>query len=713
MEFPDYTFDPYHQGFPQDASNGQPVFATFEDTFSNDYAFGHQDGVDQAHSWHQAPMQRYLSDPQRASLCNPPQQVLPSIIQPVESLPPVASQHRQESPLSSQELSSCCSAQSPGAETELFTENMPLTPPNMAMFPSFPAPPSFEQFESQPSFFLSGLGGFPAESHLACASMAADVDAVDSVTNEWKASPPMVDFGSPKSSYAFENNQAASVCHHQMDAITRQPSIDHDFKYAPSPALSAAVKEEASLPQHLFFADSMKNGGPYPSPSIRDSDGSDAGIDVASPESGENEDEDDSDEYRPTTSPRRPSTSARRATRSKRNAPKSLEKGSAPNKKARTTSSTQQAATDFSEKQSLPQASPSSGSRTSGGNGVYMCQDCALPFKDATALQSHVKKQHTRPFMCVFRFAGCGSTFASKNEWKRHVMSQHLVLKYWLCDIDVCAHNKNSVATAADTKSSSSSRRNRGRREPPQPQLEPIGPPLPDGAIFNRKDLYTQHIRRMHTPIQVQKAVKASPASSKKASGSASSSSSSSTAAAASQAAKTTAQWDDQVKHLQTAAQRDRCQLPVYMECPARRCPQTFSGADAWDQRMEHVARHLDAAALGREEGVVFGGPGDASLMSWVTRADVAVVRALPGDGGWVLNNPLRAASEGRGVGRKREVIAVPSSSSSAPFTLPMVGASVAGSSRRLSAVAIAPSPLARSEIYVEEGMEDAEGEDE
>ena len=33
-------------------------------------------------------------------------------------------------------------------------------------------------------------------------------------------------------------------------------------------------------------------------------------------------------------------------------------------------------------------------------------------------------------FNCVFDFAGCKATFAKKNEWKRHVATQHLLLNY-------------------------------------------------------------------------------------------------------------------------------------------------------------------------------------------------------------------------------------------------------------------------------------------
>lgn len=683
--FADYLHSPYHK-YPKDGTNvkmdpQQYFFDPFQQvvqpdtsTYHEQFAFGHfehSDGclnsldlVDQAclapstSSLNQALMQRFLKDTQRA-LFNPiPPHILASNAQPVESLPPIASHHRQESPFSSQELSSCSSARSPRADSDLCADKMPSTPPSMAMFHSFQASSSFEMCEPQPSFFLSAMGGIQTENH-PCVSMT-EIHAADEITSDWNTSHPVIDFSSTPRSYTFSSQTSVS----QQDVTSRQPSVDHEYKHAPSPAPSAIIKEEISLPEQLPFAVNMSAS--YPTPSVRDSEGSDVEMEVASPASDDNDGEDD-DDYRPDNKTRT-SSSARRTPRNKRIATRSLDKSLPKRTKIDSSSAAQSA-------RPLP---PSS----SGGKGPLICTECSHSFKDEVTLQSHIKKQHTRPFICVFRFAGCASTFASKNEWKRHVMSQHLVLHYWLCDIDICAHNKNSLTTAKP------SRRNKAARRAAEQtlKLESIGPPLPDGAIFNRKDLYTQHIRRMHTPVHVQKAAKAT----KKGS--------------ASSLTVATAEWDEQVKDLQTSALRERCQLPTYMQCPALHCTQSFSGADAWDQRMEHVAKHLERAAVGQEQPVVFGGPTDPSLMSWVTSAEVAVVRSM-GPGAWVLNNPLRAASEGRGVGRKREVF-LASLSSGATATSSLVGSS--------SAVSPAErSPSVKNEIFVDEGEEDAEGEEE
>lgn len=222
-----------------------------------------------------------------------------------------------------------------------------------------------------------------------------------------------------------------------------------------------------------------------------------------------------------------------------------------------------------------------SGSKSSVSS---ICIQCSASYKDSAALEKHIKQSHTRPFICVFHYAGCKSTFATKNEWKRHVMSQHLYLNYYHCAHEECA-------TAKPTSS---------RRRPKNlPQY---------GGIFNRKDLFTQHVRRMHQPDDKKK--------------------------------KPSRQAEDQIKRLQEHAFNIRCVLPKHMYCPARNCEEQFIGDHAWDERMEHVARHLERAAAGEEEPVRFGGDHDQSLSAWVESPAVDVVRRCYG--GWKLNNPIK-----------------------------------------------------------------------
>ncbi|ATY65589.1 Zinc C2H2 [Cordyceps militaris] len=258
----------------------------------------------------------------------------------------------------------------------------------------------------------------------------------------------------------------------------------------------------------------------------------------------------------------------------------------------------------------LPYPTPSSATpttlpsmRTLAENATPECMECKQTFRDVPTLQKHVKSEHTRPLLCVFHYAGCTSRFPTKNEWKRHVASQHLALRYWICIEGTCGQTRGP------------STRSRARNLPAF------------GSIFNRKDLYTQHIRRMHTGASEG----GSPVlgSSKK---------------------SVPSEVEDRVRALQANAARTRCVLPHFMRCPAPNCPSEFHGPNAWDDRMEHVACHLERAAAGEEAPVFFGGPGDETLTKWAAADGVNVTRQTA-DGTWTLCNPLRGEGGGNSRG--------------------------------------------------------------
>ncbi|KAK0719683.1 hypothetical protein B0H67DRAFT_551998 [Lasiosphaeris hirsuta] len=255
-------------------------------------------------------------------------------------------------------------------------------------------------------------------------------------------------------------------------------------------------------------------------------------------------------------------------------------------------------------------------------------------FADQTLLDAHIKKKHTRPYPCVFHFAGCDSTFASKNEWKRHCSSQHILQHYWICQEKDCINNPNGACpiptNSMAARASAVGSKARASSSTPNNTGEP-------GAIFNRKDLYTQHMRRMHMPAGLKNPPP--PTTSKK----------SKKATASSNADNV---WNQQLHRFQEEAIRARCSLPIYMTCPAANCDSEFRGADAWDLRMEHVAKHCDGAAQGREPKVVFGGEGDECLTEWAGSGEVDIVQRVGGR--WVLTQKGKAAkggaTEGRGV---------------------------------------------------------------
>ncbi|KAI5364878.1 Putative transcription factor Grauzone [Septoria linicola] len=139
----------------------------------------------------------------------------------------------------------------------------------------------------------------------------------------------------------------------------------------------------------------------------------------------------------------------------------------------------------------------------------------------------------SKGFPCPFIIYGCPSTFGIKNEWKRHVHTQHMRLAYWRCE--QCSEINDS-------------------RRPND---------------FNRRDLFVQHVRRMHpfTPG-------ASPGKKSKI---------------------VTKGNDAEEQYLADEATRCYRQLrraPESSRCLL--CDQHFRGPNSWEQRMEHVGRHFE-----------------------------------------------------------------------------------------------------------------------
>ncbi|KAH9892378.1 hypothetical protein F4778DRAFT_318462 [Xylariomycetidae sp. FL2044] len=168
------------------------------------------------------------------------------------------------------------------------------------------------------------------------------------------------------------------------------------------------------------------------------------------------------------------------------------------------------------------------------------CTLCShTPFKDLSTLRKHIAAAHTRPFPCAFAFAGCASTFGSKNEWKRHIASQHLCLQYYRCS--AC----------------------------PQSTVEG------KGNEFNRKDLFTQHLRRMHAPFQIKKAI-------------------------AKGDSKLQADWEMHVKEMQQSCLVTRRKPPQRSSCPKPDCSSSFEGSTSWDEWTEHVGRHMEKGEANR-----------------------------------------------------------------------------------------------------------------
>ncbi|KAF8540894.1 hypothetical protein BDD12DRAFT_549684 [Trichophaea hybrida] len=150
-----------------------------------------------------------------------------------------------------------------------------------------------------------------------------------------------------------------------------------------------------------------------------------------------------------------------------------------------------------------------------------------------------------RPFLCTFYFAACLQTFATKNEWKRHVSSQHLQTNIWRCDSPACSERK--------------------------------------AATFNRKDLFGQHLKRMHAPAEEQ--YNGQPGRSSK--------------PKKNHGPQMQHFLNSEIPKIQERCKRIRRHPPERSECGF--CRHLFEGPGSWDERMEHVGRHYENAAASGE----------------------------------------------------------------------------------------------------------------
>ncbi|QIW97050.1 hypothetical protein AMS68_002568 [Peltaster fructicola] len=160
-----------------------------------------------------------------------------------------------------------------------------------------------------------------------------------------------------------------------------------------------------------------------------------------------------------------------------------------------------------------------------------------------------------RPFHCPLAPYGCQSTFGSKNEWKRHFSTQHLRLEYWRCDKCPISQSKKP-------------------------------------NDFNRRDLFTQHVRRMHSHMHNHSQRKAR---------------------------NKTMKSDDSEQQIAQAAARCHRRLrspPSKSICVI--CRKAFSGVNSWEDRMEHLGRHFEGTKKENGEGELA-----LDVESWARDTDV------------------------------------------------------------------------------------------
>ena len=197
------------------------------------------------------------------------------------------------------------------------------------------------------------------------------------------------------------------------------------------------------------------------------------------------------------------------------------------------------------------------------------CAHCPSLFPSDSTLKKHVLSTHTRPFVCTFQRYGCNATVGSKNEWKRHINVQHLHLETWRCDLDGCA-----LPVTSGNGASGQGKHKNGT--PPSAVSPSVGKKTNPSEVqyhdFDRKDLFTQHIKRMHAPAN------SAPNADKVA-------------------------FEGQIPAIQ-----DRCHRQLRSPPPRSRClycpDKIFEGAGSWTDRLEHLGKHLEKNDVKKEDEV-------------------------------------------------------------------------------------------------------------
>ncbi|GAB7327966.1 hypothetical protein MBLNU13_g00030t2 [Cladosporium sp. NU13] len=174
---------------------------------------------------------------------------------------------------------------------------------------------------------------------------------------------------------------------------------------------------------------------------------------------------------------------------------------------------------------------------------------------------SRSRQDTPRAFLCPLAPYGCKSAFNAKNEWKRHAMTQHFRMGFWRCD--QCTDS----------------------------------PDRPND--FNRKDLFVQHVRRMHPTHTTLPA----PNNSKN---------------------KSRAQGKTTTMEAALNKIAERCYQLTHSapeSCCCVFCEDTFEGDGAMESRTEHVGKHMESR---RKEGLDPVAVGDwredEELESWLLR---------------------------------------------------------------------------------------------
>ncbi|KEF63186.1 uncharacterized protein A1O9_01163 [Exophiala aquamarina CBS 119918] len=228
-----------------------------------------------------------------------------------------------------------------------------------------------------------------------------------------------------------------------------------------------------------------------------------------------------------------------------------------------------------------------------------------------------------RKFICSFSHYGCDVALSSKNEWKRHVSIQHLQLGFYRCDVGSC-----------------------------NPDLNPNVPGHKRVYNdFNRKDLFTQHHRRMHKPESGPGSVPF-PASNAD--------------------AKEWRAFEDSLEGVRSRCWVEKRKPPQRSTCGF--CGRVFEGDGSWNERMEHVGGHFSRDIVEAKEERE-----DEDLTNWAVQE--GIIRD-GGNGRHVLIDQPPISSERPYMSRDRDVNMTDAPSSDATSRDPEQSPSLSASSR-------------------------------
>lgn len=185
----------------------------------------------------------------------------------------------------------------------------------------------------------------------------------------------------------------------------------------------------------------------------------------------------------------------------------------------------------------------------------------------------------SRVYTCSFSHYGCPSTFVSKNEWKRHVISQHIQLGFFRCDVGRCSLDNLS--------------KERNLSSPHEPLAYNESHLVND---FNRKDLFTQHQRRMHAPWVYRNRKSPETEEEREA-------------------------FEQSLEAVRARCWHEQRKPPLHSQCGF--CGQEFVGAHSWNDRMEHVGRHYEKDNLEQESE-------DLLLRQWAI--EEGIIRRVDGE---------------------------------------------------------------------------------